>query len=350
MLRNDRPYSRSTTELLWILAVQHWDDPSLLHHVSAELAHRERVAARILRFFVDIRIAELGQPDADPDPATEELRAPAIVQADEEFEEETRDYVQSSFITLWGQDEDGKLVRRRSGFLLDDTLVVTGSFKDDESVSSVQIVHRGDDLLPDESEPTPLDVHEAGDLRLYIVDRREMSSDWEMVTADITPPNVGDVIAVATDEDWLAFEFERVRELPGWGTVLELPADGVTPDMDGAPIVNEQGRLVGITRVRWVEGEQLAFGLPVRWLFDLFRGTLSSKLNDLRRLQQWDDWDSENWDEMKGMTRSEVVCRQRIAELESELLLSRQQRKSDEPAELPPPKSSWWRRLLRPRP
>lgn len=349
MSRNDRPYSRSTTEHLWIIAQKHWGDLVLLHQILAELDYRKRMAARILRFFVKKQVAELEQVETGPDVSTEESDTGPLWGTDEEFEEDVRDYVQSSVITVWAKDEAGVLLKRRMGFFLDDELVVTGSFNDDESVSAVQMVHRGDDLLPDESDPTPLDVHEAVDLRLYVVDSREMSSDWEMVVADITPPNVGDVIAIATGEDWLSFEFKRVREIPRWGTVLEVPVEDVTPEMDGAPIVNELGRLVGITRVRLVETELVAFGLPVRWLFDLFRGTLSSKLTDLQRLQQWDEWRSENWDGTKNMTNGEVACRQRIAELEGEVLLFQQLVQSNQFEETSPAKSFWWRRWIRPR-
>jgi hypothetical protein len=172
-----------------------------------------------------------------------------------------------------------------------------------------------------------------------------MSSDWELLTADITPPNIADAVAIATEDDWLPFEFERVWDYGNLGIVLEVPEE-VTAEMDGAPIVNEFGRLVGITRVRWdeAEGQQVAYGLPVRWLFDLFRGTLSSKLTDLQRLKQWDDWRSKNWDEANAMTHGEFERGQRVAELERELSEERLRKKADSPTSKVARRAPWWRR------
>lgn len=102
--------------------------------------------------------------------------------------------------------------------------------------------------------------------------------------AEIAPPNVGDILAVANDDDWFEFDFNRMRRLDEWGAVIALPP--LPEDWDGSPIVNELGNLVGITRVRAVDGNQIAFGLPVRWLFDLFRGALSSQLHRLEDLER----------------------------------------------------------------
>ena len=104
-----------------------------------------------------------------------------------------------------------------------------------------------------------------------------------------------------------------VREIPGWGTVFRLP--GLRAEWDGAPIVNAGSQLVGIARLRYVEGEQVSFALPIRWLFDLFRGTLSSKLDDLQKLQEWTAWTAEHWDNEYAMTHTEYAKEQHIDEL-----------------------------------
>lgn len=139
----------------------------------------------------------------------------------------------------------------------------------------------------------------------------------------------------------MPFEFQRVRDYGEMGIVLEV-SEEAKGEMDGAPIVNDLGRLVGITRVRWDEQEkrEIAYGLPVRWLFDLQRGTLSSKLSDLRRLRDWDDWVAENWDVVSGMTRGESECRRRLADLTEKR--QREQYQATETIQ-----RSWWKRWLR---
>jgi hypothetical protein len=267
-------------------------------------------------FFADLRLDELMN-----DQASEVLDQPSDLKSletishdEEEIDETTRDNVQSMVVELWKTDQDGEIERCSRGFLLDENLLVAGSLPEEAT-----ILRRGEELVAD----LPLDDHEAVDLHLYTVGRTDTSSDWEMVMAEITPPNVGEILAVATENDWVEFEFRTVREIDlPWGTVLQLPT--LSSEMDGAPIVNEYGRLVGITRVRSIGGKLESFGLPVRWLFDLARGTLTSKLAYLR---EWEAWGSENWDEVSRMTNSELASTLRIEELEAELAAAREQMK-----------------------
>jgi hypothetical protein len=103
-----------------MLAILHWDDPCKLCAIRDELGFRKRLGARIRRWSVDVRITQLEQLEIDSNVSTAGVIAPtdqmtstassAPVQIDEEFDEEVRDYVQASVVTLWGKDDRGPLV------------------------------------------------------------------------------------------------------------------------------------------------------------------------------------------------------------------------------------------------
>jgi hypothetical protein len=363
MPRTDRPYFRYTTRELAAAAIVKYNDRDELALILAELRHRTILPAEILRSFVSLRVAELETLPPSSTPADEEPDTPSrhgtrvvtLVRAEEEIGETTRDNVQSTVVEVWGLDERGGYARRRRGFLLDERLLVTGSFADDATIAEIEILRRGDELVVD---PLPLDVHQAVDLNLHAaVDRFEASSDWEMLMAEITPPNVGDTLAIATESDWVEFEFRTMREIPGWGAVLALPT--LSLDTDGAPIVNEFGQLVGVTRVRWVDGEAVSFGLPLRWLFDLIRGTLASKLaylreceNRMKHAEEWDEWKAKEWDPVLQMTNGEAKAFNTIRELmvENLSLKGQLEAESSETKDSVPPLSEkgwpWLRRLF----
>jgi hypothetical protein len=232
--------------------------------------------------------------------------------------------IQWSIVMLRGFDSEERIIATRRGFLLSNDLVVSGSFTDDPEVASSRIYHGDDDISGLE-----LAAYGELDLRLFkvnygLVDYKTIGIRWDAKAAELTPPNVGDTLLVVGTDVWQEFEFEGVREIPVWGTVLRIPDDVATFAGDGAPVVAESGGLVGIVRTRIVEGNSLSFALTISPLFDLVRKALATNcaslpLDDLLELQKWRHWKELRWDEEKGMTRVESAQQDKIRALSNEI-------------------------------
>jgi hypothetical protein len=227
--------------------------------------------------------------------------------------------IQWSLVALRGYDADGHLVATRTGFLLDDNLVVAGSFKDRPEIGQINIFHKDDDVTGPE-----VYVCQQADLRLYevnysLLDYGYIGTRWKPRVGDFTPPNVGDdLFAIGWDGSRVEFEFQGVREIAHWGTVLRVPIL-MGGEMDGSPVVNEAGCLVAIVRSRLVDGEDLSFALPISWLSNLILGTLLDTLANVKSLPEWRKWRDENWDDERQMTKSEVESQYKVKLLRQEV-------------------------------
>jgi hypothetical protein len=197
--------------------------------------------------------------------------------------EELLNDIQWSIVTLRGFDAGERVEATRIGFLLSDNLLV-GSFRD--PIIKDWRVYHGDDEI---SGPV-VDSCDASDLQLREVSYESVGYGsigvrWEPKAADISPPNVGDELVIVGEEEPLRFEFEGVCELPEWGIVLRLPQEAqifaLAFDVDGAPLVNQSGGLVGVVRSRKVDGEHLSFAIPISRLFNLIHKTLINRLPEL---------------------------------------------------------------------
>lgn len=179
-----RPYIEYTSiDLLEI--VRESSDLDELETVLAELNCRTRLPARILRAFVEYRIRDLVvlQGDSEFDTNQHDVNdLPTVVENAEEpdgtqyyIDEDIRDRVRARVVRMWGLTANLDYRSCRRAFLLDETLLVAGSFADDATVSSIQFVSRGVDLTVSSN---PLDEHAAVDLVLYAVDRSDVDDDW----------------------------------------------------------------------------------------------------------------------------------------------------------------------------
>jgi len=208
----------------------------------------------------------------------------------------------------------GEVVATRTGFFVSANLIVLGMFLDDLSVKNRRV----------------FDCQDQEILSLEVL-ARDLTADLHLAYVKIengrpgfppavtSPPNVGDVLRLlgplddCTEFECTEFEFQGVRELPGWGSVLriafatdELDGDLIVNQdgelvgvhrfgvedrkaedrripfdpgpLDGSPIVNEDGQLVGVARYRLVDGQQEQFGLPASCVFSLLQQGVSSAL------------------------------------------------------------------------
>lgn len=176
------------------------------------------------------------------------------------------DRVQASLVTVRGRKEDGSIATR-AGFFLSSDCIVISLFSDDDSVT----VTRVHDWQDKEITFEVLASDYGWDLHLARVASERKGAGFRF--AATVPPNVGDVLRVMALGEYTEFEFEGVRELHDWGTFLRISC---TEQQDGAPLLNEDGGLVGVALCRLVDDKQEQFGLPLSCVFPLLQSALYS--------------------------------------------------------------------------
>ncbi len=59
-----------------------------------------------------------------------------------------------------------------------------------------------------------------------------------------------------------------IRELPGFGSIIQLTAP-ISAGSSGGPVVNMHGEVIGITTLQVIEGQNLNFAIPAKFILEL---------------------------------------------------------------------------------
>jgi hypothetical protein len=259
-----------------------------------------------------------------------------------------------SIVTHQAYDEADRIVGRRVGFFLG-PLLVLGSFADEPHTNWKEVFDSDNHPITcEERLASDNDV----DLHLVSVASHDLAGHESVVRLASGFPEAGGILRCLCPDGSVALRFRGIRQLPEWGTVLRIsPEEDSAADqlIDGAPLLNEDGELVGVLRDRTPAHIKLRvslgfeagvpevrFGLPASRLFPLFQEALTNKMRsvdaDLRLAERWKDWKAKNWDEEQGMTHAEYDTRKSLEATQAEAVAQREtiQRLRN-----------WWRRRRR---
>jgi hypothetical protein len=197
-----------------------------------------------------------------------------------------------SVLTIYDYDLKEQISATRTGFLLSSNLAILPSFR--RGLGDIKVF----DCRDAELEALELAYDDALGLQLASVSTSAgrptgaagVSENPEAAPglsfAKVLPLHPGTRIYGLGMDGWNELRVKAVREHPQWGTALELSS--VTEDLpvgilEGAPLIDKDGQLVGVLRLRNDRARNI-LGLPVTSVLQLLREGLSSAVDLLNEL------------------------------------------------------------------
>ena len=140
------------------------------------------------------------------------------------------------------------------------------------------------------------------DLIKLLVDIPEAFVQWIEITAAV--PSVAERIVVVGSPMGLEQTVSEgiisaIRSLPNFGNYYQISAP-ISPGSSGSPVINMEGKVIGVATFQIVDGQNLNFALPGNYIKDIDETNINSSL------QEWNKNKNRTQDFKKGKDQLEV--------------------------------------------
>src|SRR6266536_3979226 len=186
--------------------------------------------------------------------------------------------IKPSAVAIETFDARGEKVSRGSGFFIDLDRVVTNRHVIEGAYRAEVHLNSGNTYQV----KSVIAVDAEGDLALLKVDAPP--NLVRPLSLDRTSPQEGEsVVVIGNPLGWEGSVtngiVSAVRDIPGFGRIIQITAP-ISPGSSGSPVVNMQGKVIGVATLQITGGQSVNFAIPSERISQLQSGILMS-LSDL---------------------------------------------------------------------